>query len=406
MGLEHGPSAPAARACTIQGKRYWVEQDLGRGSYGVVRGCATDEKEPVSVAVKDIVCRSRAALDQALYEFEILRKLRDHVGAHVGAPEVQLHYPRFIAVQAFAAGEGKWRVLGVMERAPGQCLDTWLERTFTPETALSLATAFVQQLAPTLGRLHEVALHRDIGPRNVLLSAGPSGEDPTFTLIDFGLGVDYRAWREGAWKCHDIGGDCRYWPSSAWMQFLFGHEYLSEREACREHYVHMLDHHAFALSAVQILARVDGDELSEVWDAYWSDATRVWKQLYQVFASGGDWAVLKAEFMRQGVQEHTLQGVARLRSTLAARAGPDAPLCRTLARLLVPNARAAPWHDVASLAAPAPVTSFAHARHRTDRRLRSVGYAPVSPQAEDESSALGLGAAIDGTLRRFVALLA
>jgi len=142
----------------------------------------------------------------------------------------------------------------------------------------------------------------------------------------------------GKWKVHDIGGDCRYWPASAWMQFIYGYKYLESMEShsgnFKDHYIHMLDVHSLALAAIQLIVDTmdptsapAAASLGPAWTRYWDYSTQYWKQVYAVFSKGGDWNRMKNDFMKIRVQETTRANVKKLRD-LCIQFASEASLAR------------------------------------------------------------------------------
>ncbi|CAJ1362433.1 unnamed protein product, partial [Effrenium voratum] len=129
------------------------------------------------------------------------------------------------------------------------------------EEAVCSARALVEQLAPTMAAIANVMYHRDVNAHNILAHVAPGGQ-LSFGLVDFGLAVDASTWMDPSplnpggkseWEFLDVGGDCRYWPVSAWRQFEAGCRALVEEEPlCTEYQTH-LDLQGLGLTAVQVL---------------------------------------------------------------------------------------------------------------------------------------------------------
>lgn len=327
-------------------------------------------------------------MHQAMYEFRVMLQLQQN--ASMKSPRrwgnlPVLHCPRYYAAECKMTGPSQWRVLGAMEKVDGEPIDAFTtawERQYAFADACVLGRGLLEQLGPTFERVAEIAVHRDVNAHNILIDV-QDGQARTahFTLIDFGLAVDSRDWQRGEWKMHDIGGDCRYWPSSAWMQFVYGYKYLNDRPEYRDHYLTMLDVHCLALTVIQLLTLVMNPASSPhyatlfpVWNDYWKDATRFWSKLYDVFTKGGDWNSLKRQFMQQQVQETTERNVRRLQRVLrsvAADAGAadQASFFATLARML--DVDAIDWREVRAMLAAPPaleVVGVPQAAKRTHKR--------------------------------------
>jgi serine/threonine protein kinase len=211
-----------------------------------------------------------------------------------------------------------------MERVTGEPLDGWEAKkkgTLAFDDSCTLAGIMLEQLVPTFDRVSEIAFHRDVNAHNILINVDNDDiSTANFTLIDFGLAVDAREWINGKWKTHDIGGDCRYWPASAWMQFIYGYKYLEKMKSHSHHYIKMLDIYSLALNAIQLIVdTMDPNSapaaaaLGPAWARYWDHSTHFWKQVYAVFSKGGDWNRLKNDFMKIRAQETTEANVKKLR---------------------------------------------------------------------------------------------
>merc|ERR1719420_2297111 len=146
-----------------------------------------------------------------------------------------MHCPKFIHSQVLKISTNQWKVLGAMERVQGEPMDGFEKKKSKKlpfDDACLVAQIMLEQLAPTFERVAEIAFHRDVNAHNILINVDNDDvATAKFTLIDFGLSVDARDWTTGKWKVHDIGGDCRYWPASAWMQFIYGYKYLESMES-------------------------------------------------------------------------------------------------------------------------------------------------------------------------------
>jgi hypothetical protein len=359
------------RTLVIQGVSYRIEKELGKGSFGVVySGYDPEDKR---VAMKDITCRSQKDLDQAVFEFVVMRKIQQNEdftshsprrrragSAH--EPVAALHCPKFLGMETIQE-RGVHKVLGVMEKVEGDPVDAFeakWSKKMSMENACGIAKAMIEQLTPTFDRVADIAVHRDVNAHNILVNMPDGPESARFTLIDFGLAVDAREWQRGKWKTHDIGGDCRYWPTSAWMQFIYGYKYLDGQDGngnFKNHYVYMLDVHSLALTALQFIIEVadpatttpSTKALEPAWKTYWDAATNFWKQVYAVFSKGGDWNKMKRDFMQKQVQETTEKNVKRLVKVLLEMAkesgnGKNVQLFETIARML--ETEVVTWREI------------------------------------------------------------
>jgi hypothetical protein len=217
--------------------------------------------------------------------------------------------------------------------------------------ACQFAQDLVDQLSPTMDRIAVLAYHRDVNAHNILISVeetAEQGSQPQFGLVDFGLAVDATKWRggpeadvhgQGDWQHLDVGGDCRYWPASAWLQFEVGCYELAEHKAlCLEYQTH-LDLQGLGITALQVLAELlpsmpehpehsgtssDSDchvlsqmwKLRSVWEEYWEAATSFWTALLDTFRSNGDWNSLKTQFISIGVHDVISRKLQAVRKAL------------------------------------------------------------------------------------------
>jgi serine/threonine protein kinase len=414
-------SPGSVRKLTIQHSSFTLQKELGKGSFGVVYA-GTDDNSDEPVAIKDIKCRSEKELDQAKFEFDVMKKLQDKL-ATTSPRRAQsvnkLHCPKFFATQSIMLGPSQWKVLGAMERVTGEPLDGWEAKkkgTLAFDDSCTLAGIMLEQLVPTFDRVSEIAFHRDVNAHNILINVDNDDiSTANFTLIDFGLAVDAREWINGKWKTHDIGGDCRYWPASAWMQFIYGYKYLEKMKSHSHHYIKMLDIYSLALNAIQLIVdTMDPNSapaaaaLGPAWARYWDHSTHFWKQVYAVFSKGGDWNRLKNDFMKIRAQETTEANVKKLRDLLNQFAKEPSlvqhrSLFTALAAML--ELDAITWKEVqaklreGSVAAmPEPVKRRGHMRniHSTD------GTGWMSQHAEPELGRLTrVPASVDDSRGRF-----
>ncbi|CAE8678512.1 unnamed protein product [Polarella glacialis] len=127
------------------------------------------------------------------------------------------------------------------------------------------------------------------------------------------------------WEFLDVGGDCRYWPVSAWLQFQVGCRELAADPALSLEYQTHLDLQGLGITALQVLAEMlpaahavpkELRGFKEAWNLYWEDATRFWAALLDTFRHGGDWVVLKQEFVALGVHAIVADRLRAVRAAL------------------------------------------------------------------------------------------
>eukprot|EP00747_Dinoflagellata_sp_TGD_P023689 gnl/TRDRNA2_/TRDRNA2_130004_c0_seq1.p1 gnl/TRDRNA2_/TRDRNA2_130004_c0~~gnl/TRDRNA2_/TRDRNA2_130004_c0_seq1.p1 ORF type:complete len:795 (+),score=102.33 gnl/TRDRNA2_/TRDRNA2_130004_c0_seq1:359-2386(+) len=355
---------------------------LGQGSFGTVWAA---EGDGFKVAIKEMNITSQEVLAAVMREADFLARLGDAVESREDSQGIgPSQIPRLIAVEKGASSDGT-RVRLAMTRLPGEQLYHFLERRrltislvrTEPRQQLAEACDFTRlmlgQLAPALLRVASLSYHRDANPHNILIEDA-AGDSPQFGLIDFGLAVDSARWNGGynlnsppskllqspagfpefarAWTELGVSGDCRYWPSSAWMMFTHGIQELAMRPQLCNEYAWRLDMHSIGLSALQVLCVMappkpnlptadnpHGDkvlirlrELQSAWDRYWEDASALWRRIYSTFTSGGCVMKLQKEYKQARVHELTLRNVQSLRDCLHeilqafAASPPDASL--------------------------------------------------------------------------------
>lgn len=356
---------------------------LGMGSFGAVWAAEALEGTSGEVAVKEILCRTPQELTNSALEAQLLATLTEGEPSEcakpnpaVGSRECSVtggdggsggtgigsqhsgKIPKLVASETESISQDVWRVRLVMSKVPGIPLDRFLQRwqkniaslSITPrqlfDEGCRVARELIVQLAPTFERIAGVAYHRDVNSHNVLVET-TDPLNPRFGLVDFGLAVDLKQWQgpvgPSSWHLVDIGGDCRYWPMSAWLQFECGWEELSKYPPLAEEYQSQLDFHALGITALQVLAAMSSIEstdcspgaadgshpdgfnmdlpdevriLQQAWSQYWADATRFWERLLDVFRKGGDQNGLKVACITEGVHNTIGQDLANLRQAL------------------------------------------------------------------------------------------
>lgn len=341
----------------IGDNKFEVVSPIGEGTFGVVWGARS---EVGVVAIKEIFCRSRSAVSDAVFECQVLHALQG-AWSEADAPSIG-RVPSFLSCAADCLGPEEWRVRLAMTKIPGDSLNRFLDRRrqqlakapCRPQEQFACACFYarelLRQLAPAFGRISTLAYHRDVNPRNILVE--DMAERPCYGLIDFGLAVEAAGWRVGAmqtvggeaavggWQILGVGGDCRYWPVSAWLMLEQGPRALSSRPSlCLEYKTH-LDLHALGITALQVFAELapylasddgsvaDSEEeaapetlsaLCAAWDRYWAEASHYWQRLYDAYRKSGDQqdlATVKAEYRELEVHKRIGEHLSDLRSAL------------------------------------------------------------------------------------------
>lgn len=372
-----------------------VGSPLGMGSYGVV--WAAEAEGCPKLAIKEIVCSSHADLLNALFEGHLLRMFRVQAGLTSAVPREgstgcsygsgdddetdnpmppsgasQGLIPSLVASETVHLGPERWRVRLAMTRISGEPLDTFLDRRLqrwdlsnveiSPallcehfKEACQYSHELLSQLAPAFRLFCVFVYHRDVNTHNILIKPGEANR-PRFGLVDFGLAVDALCWQreegtswtmsrpsrigqDGActWHHLDVGGDCRYWPTSAWVQFMWGWKELEARPALCFEYQTLLDPHALGMTALQLVAEMlppvpevrrhepvptSGSmahvtasitALRHAWDGYWGTVSPLHDALMDTFHNGGDWDELKIACMERSVHTAVLDHLRELR---------------------------------------------------------------------------------------------
>jgi len=354
-GGDGDPEKYAAGVEVVIGRyRFRCTSVLGRGSFsevwaGEVVGTQGGKQE---VALKDIMCRTKADLDQALLEASLLERFQEQAATGPDQAASVMRIPRFYAHRVDRRSNG-WRVRMAMGCVPGESLDSWLRRPPPPgqdgpssvRRGCALAIALLRQLAPTLEKVAPHAYHRDINSHNVLLSDAVDGgrlltcadseetlRRASYWLIDFGLAVDAKTWPQN-WPQSDVAGDCRYWPPSSFvMSFCGPEETAASKDLCAQ-YKTKLDVVGLGLTALEMLCSTalasrqswgrDGlrgswERLLLTWEKYREDVTRWHTMIFQVFTSGGDIAPLYQQLGQERVVERVTAHVAEVRECVRA----------------------------------------------------------------------------------------
>jgi len=367
------------------GNRCFVLQKMiGQGAFGVV-WTAFDKMygaDSCLVAMKIMNTRSQEDLDMAIFEAELLRRLRGQLSA-ISYGRV----PQYIAhsTDAHPRGHPGGVVNLAMSFVPGVVLDQWLYgindeehkridvcqivsgqlpgsrmHSMTLIGACAFAGELVAQFAGVFAALQPVAFHRDVSSHNVLVNFAESGGlqvtgrectlRPDFALIDFGLAVRSDTWHH-EWSESNLAGDPRYWMSPAWMAFAFGFDHVENHPNPSFHrqYLTRIDHYSLGILGLEVLFalwdvehRFDEErapgmiEARKVWCSFWEAMF----SLFQMFHMQGP------EETRQYLECSAQDGIAHLSDVLkqvqqalrAAEADPAnagrAPLLHVLADLV------------------------------------------------------------------------
>jgi len=360
---------------------------LGTGSFGAV-WAADDTTDGAALAIKEILCSTQADLLNALFEGHLLR-LFGGAGANAAAlgdaaalqrgeaatsrereerSALARAIPALVACDTQQLEGDVWRVRLAMTRVYGEPLDAFLRRRAQRLGAWGgraaglrqrllegshFARQLLLQLAPSFEHISAHALHRDVNAHNILVD-GDDEPLPRYGLVDFGLAVDAQCWQSGpaaacttarpsrvgqdgacTWHHLDVGGDCRYWPVSAWVQFLLG---WTELEACPPlcfEYKTQIDLHSLGLTALQVIAEMlpmppdpldptmlQGAAIREIctlrlaWENYWLTVSPLHTRLIDTFHNGGSWDALKTDCLEDGIHDVVAQRLTDLRCAL------------------------------------------------------------------------------------------
>lgn len=378
-----------------------VQKKLGSGSYSTVwlalnrgkhartenakAGAFTSGPDQCMVALKDVQCRNHTALRQALFEVQLMLGLERKALLDENCVHTSVRLPKCLTYEVQSSSDGQ-AVRTAMTLLPGEQLDYWLNKacdlhsrrtdgdlpqvcwTMHLQRGCSLAAVMLSQLGPTLQFLSSMAWHRDVNSHNIMVSndsgANLSCEvqntrEASFMLCDLGLAVDSQGWvirrgedvLGGAWRFTDIGGDCRYWPPSAWMLHCFGATYLEERPDYFSQYKCRLDIHGLGITAIEVLcstalasylAGASGGpnnspwvQLLQAWKNYWDTVTHWWHLILKVFSESGDFAPVQAWFIENDAPEQTVHLLSGLHEALCACIAHAGPATGRTLRVLV-----------------------------------------------------------------------
>lgn len=401
--------------CHIEDCVCEITDALGMGSFGTV-WAAEDLSSGERLAVKEIACWTHNELMNALFERHLLRVLSIRGSVPEGVDTLPPHSAQAqgdaaagsastpVTVASATSSKADLskipslvghevlclkpkRVRLAMTRVPGIALEDFLEdrRCKAAQAcaagiavrpidrfseACTYAHGLVAQLAPVFEQISSIAIHRDVNTHNILVDAQNVSE-PLYGLVDFGLAVDTLCWcsTEGnnetkwrptrlgvdavhTWRYLDIAGDCRYWPVSAWTQFLIGWKEIDAHPSLRNEYQAQLDQHALGITTMKVFAEVlsppppksDPDSptqqngshsrsslessdipnvqteiwtLLRAWERYWKRITPVHKKLISTFHNGGDWDVLKQMCEDTNFYENIAYDLRKMREAVA-----------------------------------------------------------------------------------------
>jgi len=314
---------------------------LGRGSYGEVwrAHVVSGPTGLQQVALKQVGCRNKSELQQAIFEVQVLLALERAAVSRV------LQVPRCICYKVDSSSNG-WKVKTAMTVVPGESLDHYVRRAPLPGTSrmkavhrgMALAAKLMMDIGPSLQLLSPIAWHRDVNSHNILVDGASDEvdnasilESAAFWLIDFGLAVDSQSWvsESGKWRTEYIGGDSRYWPPSSWIMHLVGPEGFDGRPDLCQQYQRRLDVHGLGITALELLCGValacPSEEnlgawsvLFQCWQSYHDKVWTWWAAVYEVFSSGGDLAPVQARLVQERIVDQLLVLLTDIRSSLRA----------------------------------------------------------------------------------------
>src|SRR6478672_1669059 len=159
---------------TLQGGKYTLEQELGRGGFGITFK-ATHHYLGQPVVIKTL---NEAMRQQPNYD-EFERKFQDE------ARRLALCvHPNIVRLSDFFIEDG--RSYMVMDYIPGPTL----EAVVFPDNPLpeAIAIHYIKQIGEALKVVHRNGLlHRDIKPQNIILRQGTQ----EVVLIDFGIAREF-----------------------------------------------------------------------------------------------------------------------------------------------------------------------------------------------------------------------
>jgi len=185
LGLKDGGKAALVAANvsydpgTVVLNRYRVERELGRGGMGTVLLCrdGNNEDEPCCLKVinpqlidnEDLVERFKS-------EGRIARKIR---------------HPGIIATHDIFEWNKRWHIS--MEYFPGTVLRKLITESDSAGTPIPLehATAVLTRMLDALEAAHQVTVHRDMKPENVMFYGDFKSPDFQVKILDFGIAKNF-----------------------------------------------------------------------------------------------------------------------------------------------------------------------------------------------------------------------
>jgi len=299
------------------------------------------------------------------------------------------------AVASPVSAECKSHVLLAMSKLEGQPLDRWLygvdeHRLKTLPVATLLdgplpggrlassdhseasvsAAALLLQMAPVFGALSEIAYHRDVSAHNFLVRAAEGPEPMQFAILDFGLAVRARVWRQ-EWQTRNIAGDPRYFPPAAWMLLTYGHKYLEAHpdQGLRRQYRCRIDHYALGVLSLEVFfalwqgpgcpegaesedgaataARAEDPEVAALlkvrtaWREYWTHVMGFFQTFHAQGARKMRESLARSQALSQLVEKLRALCLALKSAAAQAPQSPAAPVLQAAAGLL-------DWHSALS----------------------------------------------------------
>jgi len=312
------------------------------------------DAETDTVVIKEVVSDSRS-LAEAIREVRLLKLLVDKSESDdvAGSQDLWQRLPRLLSSQQekVRSRPQLWRTRLAMTEVRGMPLDHFLaqhseqscssDASATKGTAAerlanasSFASALLLQLAPVMQYLSKYMLHRDVNAHNILIAGGL--EQPHFALVDFGLAVELGEWRARSGRlsaCNaDVGGDCRYWPMSAWIQMVCGWSELVKYPQLSWEYETHIDFQGLGITALQTYHhllcptgncaddsgfRDDIVEAQRAWEGYWAYASSAWQRVFAAFKTGSQQGIddVKLQLLQEAVYNNAAKTLSALRGT-------------------------------------------------------------------------------------------
>ncbi|MEZ2237168.1 serine/threonine protein kinase [Microcoleus sp.] len=182
LGMRSPGSMDALIGKSLQGGKYTLEQELGRGGFGITFR-ATHRYLGQFVVIKTL----NESLRQQPNFAEFDRKFQDEARRLASCV-----HPNIVRVSDFFVEDGQPYM--VMDYVPGQNLgEVVLPNRPLPE---AVAISYITQIGAALKVVHQKGLlHRDIKPQNILLRQNTQ----EVVLIDFGIAREYTS---GATQSH------------------------------------------------------------------------------------------------------------------------------------------------------------------------------------------------------------